>query len=260
MNRLIKLSIVAAGLVAATVNAYSWGQKGHDITCAIAEKHLTRKAQKQISAILDGKSIVYWSSWMDNASHTPEYKHTSTWHYKNIDADETYETAALNEKGDVVRAIEDQIAALKSGKLSKEESSVALRFLVHLVGDLHCPMHMGHKSDLGGNKWQVQFFGKGSNLHKIWDTEVIDSSRKWTYTEWTDQIDRCTKSQVKEIVEGTPNSWGKQTYLISTKLYESTPIGSKLSYDYVSEWSGMLEQQLLYGGLRLAAVLNDIFR
>ena len=197
---------------------------------------------------------------MDNASHTPEYKHTSTWHYKNIDADETYETAALNEKGDVVRAIEDQIAALKSGKLSKEESSVALRFLVHLVGDLHCPMHMGHKSDLGGNKWQVQFFGKGSNLHKIWDTEVIESSRKWTYTEWTDQIDRCTKSQVKEIVEGTPNSWGKQTYLISTKLYESTPIGSKLSYDYVSEWSGMLEQQLLYGGLRLAAVLNDIFR
>ena len=121
-------------------------------------------------------------------------------------------------------------------------------------------MHMGHKSDLGGNKWQVQFFGKGSNLHKIWDTEVIESSRKWTYTEWTDQIDRCTKSQVKEIVEGTPNSWGKQTYLISTKLYESTPIGSKLSYDYVSEWSGMLEQQLLYGGLRLAAVLNDIFR
>lgn len=72
--------MIAAGLVAATVNGYSWGQKGHDITCSIAEQHLTKKAKKQISEIFDGKSIVYWSSWMDNASHTPQYKHTSTWH------------------------------------------------------------------------------------------------------------------------------------------------------------------------------------
>ena len=122
MKRLIRFAMIAAGLVAATVNGYSWGQKGHDITCSIAEQHLTKKAKKQISEIFDGKSIVYWSSWMDNASHTPQYKHTSTWHYKNIDADETYETAQLNPDGDVVRAIEAQIEALKSGKLSKDES------------------------------------------------------------------------------------------------------------------------------------------
>ena len=260
MKRLIRFTMIAAGLVAATVNGYSWGQKGHDITCSIAEQHLTKKARKQISEIFDGKSIVYWSSWMDNASHTPQYKHTSTWHYKNIDADETYETAQLNPDGDVVRAIEAQIEALKSGKLSKDESAVALRFLVHLVGDLHCPMHMGHKSDRGGNKWQVQFFGRGSNLHKIWDSEVIESARKWTYSEWTEQIDRCSKEQVSKIMEGDPNTWGKQTYQLSTKLYESTPQGAKLSYDYVNEWSEMLEQQLLNGGIRLAAVLNDIFR
>ena len=61
-------------------------------------------------------------------------------------------------------------------------------------------------------------------------------------------------------MEGDPNTWGKQTYQLSTKLYESTPQGAKLSYDYVNEWSEMLEQQLLNGGIRLAAVLNDIFR
>lgn len=102
LSKLLKLACLGTGLLAATVNGYSWGQKGHDVTCAIAQKHLTKKAKKQISEILDGKSIVYWANWMDNASHTPEFRHTSTWHYKNIDADETFENAALNEHGDVI--------------------------------------------------------------------------------------------------------------------------------------------------------------
>ena len=152
MKRTLKLVCLCAGLLAVSVNGYSWGQKGHDVTCAIAQKHLTRKAEKKISAILDGKSIVYWANWMDNASHTPEYQYTSTWHYKNIDADETFETAQINKDGDVLIAVNEQIAALKSGKLNKEEQALALKFLVHLVGDMHCPMHMGHKSDKGGNR------------------------------------------------------------------------------------------------------------
>ena len=53
--------------------AMAWGQKGHDVTCAIAERHLSKSARKQVSRILDGTSIVYWSSWMDNASHPNEY-------------------------------------------------------------------------------------------------------------------------------------------------------------------------------------------
>ena len=256
----IKLACVTALLLTATVSGYSWGQKGHDVTCAIAERHLTKKAQKQISEILDGKSIVYWANWMDNASHTPEFRYTSTWHYKNIDADETYENAQLNEHGDVVRAIDEQIAALKSGKLSKEEQALSLKFLVHLMGDLHCPMHMGHRSDKGGNRWQVQYFGSGRNLHSIWDSGVIESAHKWTYSEWADQIDRLTKQEQWQTVQGSPTTWGKETYEICKKIYDSTPVGSKLSYDYVSEWSETVEQQLLRAGLRLAEVLNGIFK
>ena len=163
-NGILRMVCLAAGLLAFVVNGYSWGQKGHDVTCAVAQNHLTRKAKKQISNILDGKSIVYWANWMDNASHTPDYRYTLTWHYKNIDADETFGQALLNENGDVVRAINEQIDALKSGKLSKEEQALSLKFLVHLMGDLHCPMHLGHRSDLGGNRWQVQYFGKGTTF------------------------------------------------------------------------------------------------
>lgn len=260
LNRIFKMVGIAAGLLAVSVNGYSWGQKGHDVTCAIAEKHLTKKANKKISEILDGKSIVYWANWMDNASHTPEYKHTSTWHYKNIDADETFENAKINEKGDVIRAVEKQIEALKSGKLNKEEQALSLKFLVHLVGDMHCPMHMGHKSDLGGNRWQVQYFRKGSNLHSVWDSGVIESAHKWTYSEWVEQIDINDKETNRKLAEGTPQSWGKETYEVCKTIYDATPVGSKLSYDYVSDWSETVENQLLRAGLRLASVLNDIFK
>ncbi len=258
-NAILKLVCLSAGLLTSVVDGYSWGQKGHDVTCAIAERHLNRKARKQISDILEGKSIVYWANWMDNASHTPEYGYTTTWHYKNIDADETYAQAPLNEKGDVVRAINEQIEALKSGELNREEQALSLKFLVHLMGDLHCPMHMGHKSDLGGNRWQVQYFGKGSNIHSVWDSGLVESAHKWTYTEWVEQIDIMGKEENKRIAAGTPATWGEETYEVCKTVYDATPIGSKLSYDYVSEWSTVAEMQLLRAGLRLAAVLNDIF-
>lgn len=258
-GRTLKMVCIAAGLLVFAVDGYSWGQKGHDVTCAIAQKHLTKKAQKQIAEILDGKSIVYWANWMDNASHTPKYKYTSTWHYKNIDADETYESAALNENGDVVRAINAQIESLKSGELRKEEQATALKFLVHLMGDLHCPMHMGHKSDLGGNRWQVRYFGSGKNLHSVWDSGIIESAHKWTYTEWVEQIDTYSRKENRSIIEGCPETWGKETYEITKTIYEETPVGSNFSYDYVSRWTETVETQLLRAGLRLAAVLNDIF-
>lgn len=254
------LFTVCAALLAGTSVASAWGQKGHDVTCEIAKRHLTAKAQKKISDILDGKSIVYWANWLDNASHTPEYAYTKTWHYKNIDAGETYDNAPLCQTGDVVTAIDAQVKALKSGELNKDAAALALKMLVHLVGDLHNPMHIGHRSDRGGNRLQVQFFHSGKNLHGIWDTDMVERAHRWTYSEWADEIDTVGKSQIKEMVKGTPSDWGRETYEITTRIYDGTPVGSKLSYDYVSVWTPVIEDQMEKGGLRLANLLNEIFR
>lgn len=268
----LRALFVGAWLIlgAATASsAFAWGQKGHDVTCNIAQRHLTKKAQKAISEIFDGKSIVYWSNWMDNASHGAEFAYTKTWHYKNIDAGESFDEAPLNENGDVVTAIEAQVAALKSGTLNKEASALALKMLVHLVGDLHCPMHMGHRSDSGGNRWQVQYFNNGSNLHSVWDSSIVESAHKWTYTEWANELDVLGKGpavfgrgnkDIQAITAGSLRDWGKETFAIATYVYDNTPVGSKLSYDEVAFWTPVIEQQFLYGGLRLAALLNDIFQ
>lgn len=260
LKSLFFVTLLCAGMAAGTTTARAWGQKGHDVTCSIAERHLTKKAARKISQVLDGKSIVYWASWMDNASHTPEFSYTKTWHYKDIDPDETYETCALCETGDVVTGINSQVEALKSGTLNKEAEAIALKMLIHMVGDLHCPMHTARKSDLGGNRWQVQFFNNGKNLHSVWDSDLVETAHKWTYSEWTDQIDRADKAAIKEMSAGTPDDWCKETHGIAEMIYDKTPVGTKISYNYISEAAPIIEQQFLRGGLRLAALLNEIYK
>lgn len=252
---LITLSLSFIGL-----SAFGWGQKGHDVTAYIAEKNLTPTTLEKVTELLDGKSIVYWANWLDNASHTPEYAYSKTWHYKNIDADMEYEEAPLHPDGDIVRAIYQQVEILKNPDSSKSDRQLALKIVGHLMGDIHQPMHMGHASDLGGNRWTINYFGRDSNLHSIWDSSVPESAHKWTYTEWENQINRANPEEITIILaEGNPDRWGQETFEICKRVYALTPQGTKISYDYVSDWTPVVEEQLLRGGLRLADVLNSIF-
>ncbi len=240
--------------------ANAWGQKGHDVTCTIASRHLTKKARKQVAHLLEGRSMVYWSNWLDNASHTPKFAYTKTWHYKNVDDGVAYENAPLEPKGDVVTAVTKLVDDLKDKTASDAQKALALKMLIHLVGDMHQPMHMGHKTDLGGNRWDVRFFGRGANLHGIWDTDVLEHGHKWSHTEWAEQIDILGRDEVKTICSGTFDDWARETHRTATAVYAGTPQNTNLSYDYLAEWVPVVERQLLYGGLRLAHLLNEIFR
>lgn len=254
-------NILITGLLSLSAfSAFGWGQKGHDTTAFIAENHLTPITKAVVEELLDGKSIVYYSNWLDNASHTPEYAYSKTWHYKNIDDGQTFDKAPLLETGDIVRAIEAQAAILQSPDASREQKQLALKIVVHLLGDIHQPMHMGHASDLGGNRWLVKYFGKENNLHSVWDSSLPESAHKWSYTEWQQQIDRASYAEAEGIIaEGTPAMWGEETYNICKDVYAKTPEGTKISYDYIAEWTPVIEQQFLKGGLRLADLLNSIF-
>lgn len=240
-------------------NSWGWGQMGHDIVANIAENHLNRKTQKAVNELLEGKSMVYWSNWLDNASHTPEYAYTKTWHYKNVDQGFTYDTMEQEPNGDVVTAIKSQLEVLKSKESTTEQKQLALKIIIHLVGDLHQPMHMGHRTDLGGNKWLVNHFNRSTNLHSLWDTQMIESGHSWSHTEWTEELNRISKNEIKNVCKGSIDDWAKETLAIATDIYNSTPEKSRLSYDYHAKWTPIVEQQLLHGGLRLAFLLNQIF-
>lgn len=256
MNRTL-ISLLAACSMPATM--LGWGQKGHDVTAAIAERHLTPAARAMADSLLDGRSLVYWANWLDNASHQMDYAYTKTWHYKNIDAGETYESAPANPAGDAVTAIRSQIEVLSDPVTTPQQADLALRILVHVMGDLHQPMHLGHAKDQGGNRVKMKFFDRETNLHSIWDSSLVESGRKWSYTEWQQQIDRADDATEAEIISGTVDDWARQTFDIATQCYVYFRPGAKVMYNDIARWTPVIEQQFLRGGLRLAHVLNSIF-
>ena len=184
--------------------AFAWGQKGHDVTAYIAECRLTPEAAEKVRKALDGYSPVYIANWLDFASYWPEYAYSKTWHYLNIDEGETLESMSRNPGGDVLTAVTRLTEKLKSGRLTPEEETLSLKMLIHLVGDMHCPMHLGRLSDLGGNKRPVRFFGRDTNLHSVWDTNIPEAAHKWSYSEWQQQIDRLTDEEAAQIAAGEP--------------------------------------------------------
>lgn len=255
----LKQLVASAAMLATAITASAWGQKGHDVTAYIAEQHLTPATQAAVDSIFQGKSLVYWANWLDNASYQLEHAYTKTWHYKNIDADVAYADAPLNPKGDVVRAVKAQIEVLSDSTASAADTFLALKILVHCMGDMHQPLHMGHLSDRGGNEHKVKFFDTATNLHSIWDSRLLESAHKWGYTEWQQQVDRATSEQQAAIIAGNPDQWGEETFGIATQCYKYFQPGAKVMYNDIARWAPVIEQQLLRGGLRLAHVLNTIF-
>lgn len=243
-----------------TFSAFAWGAKGHDVVACIAQRNLSKRAERRITTLLQGQSMVYVANWMDNASHTPEYEHTKTWHYVNVEPSEgSYYDSEKEPKGDVVVAIDSIIERIKSGELSKEEERIELMMLIHLVGDMHCPMHAGHKSDRGGNSTKVRYFGQQKSLHTLWDSDIVESAHRWSYSEWAEQIDRVGRKQERKIQQGTPSEWIEESVALVEDIYNNSPTNQNLSYDYVARYAPVIELQLLKGGLRLAAILEQLY-
>lgn len=256
----MKKSLIIVIALLSYLPSFGWGQKGHDVVAYIAECNLTPEVYQKVVKKLGGHSLVYHANWLDNASYSDQYRYTKTWHYANVDEGYTYDTMPKNEKGDVVTAINGIIAEMKSGKLSAEQESVRLRMLIHLVGDIHCPMHAGHLSDRGGNGVMVKFFNKDTKLHSLWDTALVEAAHKWSYTEWEQQLNRyCAAERKAELSKGTATDWLNESHAIATEIYKATPEKSKVSYDYIAYYAPVIEKRLLSGGLRLARILNELY-
>jgi len=175
-----------------------------------------------------------------------------------MDLDENYADIKKNPKGDLVTGINKCIAVLKDDNSTHEDKVFYLKFLVHLVGDLHQPLHIGQREDKGGNGIQVQWFGKGANLHSVWDSKMIE---EWnmSYLELADNAQELSKNQVKEIEKGSLIDWVNEVHEITKKVYKSAKSGDKLKYKYSYDYMGTVRVQLQKGGIRLAKILNEIY-
>ncbi|PQJ32435.1 S1/P1 Nuclease [Nonlabens arenilitoris] len=244
-------------LVTYTVQADDWGKTGHRTTGAIADQYLNKKARKAIAQLLDGESLALVSTYADDIKSDTLYRAYGPQHYVNIPFDKTYDTHPQSEKGDIIQAIDHCIATLKSDMASKEEKAFQLRLLVHFIGDLHQPLHTGISEDKGGNDFQVRWYRDGSNLHRVWDSQMIESYGM-SYSELAINMPQLTRKELKAMASGTHRDWLEDSRIVVRDIYANTTVGEKLGYRYMYDYFAVLKGQLQKGGVRLAALLNEV--
>jgi hypothetical protein len=236
-----------------------WGQTGHRTTAEIAQSYLSKDAKKEISKLLNGRSLAFVSTFGDEIKSDSKYREYSPWHYVNLpDGASKYIKDEANSKGDLLMALRKCVKVLKDKKASKKDKEFYLKMLVHFVGDLHQPLHTGRGEDKGGNDIQVRWFGEGSNLHRVWDSEMIDSYQM-SYTEMASNASSLSEVQKKAIASGSFEDWMYESKALSERVYASAEIGENLGYKYMYDWFPVVGEQLQKGGIRLASVLNEVF-
>lgn len=261
-NNFLKKLALGLAILCSPAITMAWGTNGHRISGQIAEDHLTPKARAAIKAILGNESIAMASNWADFIKSDPAFSYLSSWHYVDFDRPMSYpemtEFLGHDANVDAYSKFNFLVSELKKKGLSKENKLLYLRMLIHITEDVHQPMHTAHTDDQGGNGFKVNWFSKPTNLHSIWDSELINF-QELSYTEYAATLDHPTAAQVKDWQSAPITKWLFESSQISEKLYTEIKPGETLNYKYNFTHLDTLNQQLLKGGIRLAGVLNELF-
>lgn len=241
-----------------TNESFGWGLTGHRVVGLIAERHLNKKARKQIEEILKNESIAEVSNYMDFIKSDATFRKMSPWHYATIPNGKKYEEVGTPEEGDIIQTIQRLIDELKAKEFSDMDEAFALKCLIHLVGDIHQPLHVGNGEDKGGNDVSLQYFGTKTNLHSVWDQKMIDG-QQYSYVEYANWIDHVTKVQEELWSSTSVMDWAYESMQLRNQCYETIPSNYKLSYQYVYDNIELVNQRLLQAGIRLASLLNEIY-
>lgn len=238
-------------------HAMAWGPTGHRIVGLIAEKHLSKKARKNIERILRNETLAEVSVFMDFIKSDNTKRHMNPWHYMTIPDGQPYEQAGTPEEGDVYVTMTRLISEIETKQFTDEDEAFALKCLVHLIGDVHQPLHVGNGEDRGGNDVKLEFFWESSNLHRVWDSGIIDQ-QKYSYSEYVEWINHPTAEQVEAWQSDSMMDWITESTSYREQIYD-LPESMKINYRYVYDNIELVNLRLLQAGVRLAGVLNELY-
>ncbi len=236
------------------LQATAWGRDGHAMIAEVAVQRLSGNAQAQVTNLLDGMPPDEAASWMDAMRRNGRYRYMQHWHYINISKDSSYQPGG---KDDIIYALEQSFLVLKNKLGSDSQRREALLILMHLMGDLHQPLHTGYATDKGANKLQVNISGrKGTNLHHLWDSDIIQR-KDITLQTVISYGKTLTPSALAAIQRGDVISWMSESRGHLPHVYQFT--GHTVDEVYMRNAEALVTRQLFVAGVRLAAVLNTIF-
>ena len=270
MSRLAAFAL-CAGLTVVSAPAAAWGPLGHRISAALAEREIGGRTRAQVEQILGRETLVEAATVPDEerSNPAPFWQETaSPYHYVTLPVGETADHLQHPPEGDAATALARYTAVLRDPAASREDKALALRFVVHIVPDLHMPLHAGKPGDRGGNDVKVTWFDQPQNLHWVWDEGIL-LHQQLSFSEYAERLARrTTPAEVLQWWDPRPATWIDESTALRDRLYPATgpeaglgtpesPI--KLSWNYEWQWRPSVEQRLQQGGVRLAAYLDWVF-
>ena len=251
VNNFKSLALLLVSFIFIT-SVFAWGKRGHNITAEIAFNYLSDSDKAKLMSYLQGMTIEEASNWLDEVRSQPQYKYTAPWHYINIPSGEMYRQ---DDKPNVVNALTHSIMSLQTNEgLSSDDIRFNLLVLIHLMGDIYQPLHDGYASDKGGNDYQVSFLGKGSNLHRVWDSEIIET-QNITLEDCLAEAKKVSHESLLKFYQVTPARWMEASRSLVQGCY---PTNHKIDESYIREKAQVIKKQLAIAGLRLGAMLTII--
>ncbi|KAF7018975.1 hypothetical protein CFC21_032208 [Triticum aestivum] len=279
MGLLMLLHVLLVAAAARAPAAQAWGKEGHYMTCKIADGFLTSEALTGVKALLPSWAngeLAEVCSWAD--SQRFRYRWSSPLHFADTpgDCEFSYARDCHDTKGNknvcVVGAINNYTAALQDSS-SPFDPTESLMFLAHFVGDVHQPLHCGHVDDLGGNTIKLRWYKRKSNLHKVWDSDVITEAMKDFFDKDQDAMIESIQRNITEDWSSEEKQWeacrsktttcaekyAQESALLACDAYEGVEQDDTLGDEYYFKALPVVQKRLAQGGVRLAAILNRIF-
>ena len=257
MRSTILTVIFAFFLYLMPTRSFAWGAKGHGLVAEIAFHFLDDSTKIKVKKYLGSMSIEEAASWMDDNRSNSYFDFEKPWHYLDMDKGEVY---VPSPQKNILTVLHAAIIELQKNRAQMKRKDIAhdILYIFHLVGDIHQPLHTGYSVDRGGNDINVTSQNFTSNLHSAWDTQIIESEGI-TLAKCLQLYDSVYTPQMKTQVQKiNVMTWMTQSRSLLDTVYGYQ--NGTLDRAYVQRSVTIIENQLLKGGLRLAAVLTDIFK
>ena len=256
LRHYIKFSL-AALLWAASMPAFPWGPQGHRVAGALTVEYLSPAALAEVEALLGSESLADASTWADRMRDSPSpfwQKTAGPYHYVTVRSGKSYSEIGPPGKGDSVTALAEFGQTLTDPAASRAHRQLALRFSVHIIQDLHQPLHVGNGRDRGGNNVKLKLRGKSTNLHRVWDSSILAVAGR-SDRDWVARLSRITPQQARDWTEADPLAWIAESASLREQIY---PEHSIIDDDYLRRWLPKVELRLQQSAVRTAAWLNSL--
>ncbi|WP_144606000.1 S1/P1 nuclease [Algoriphagus algorifonticola] len=240
-----------------STQSFAWGQLGHYLIGLMAQRQMKESTVKRVEKIIYPMSIARSGTWMDEIRSDSTFNYATTWHYLTSKNGE-YDPAHQEKGGDAYEAIQRLKNELKAGGLTPQQEAEKLKMLIHMVEDIHQPLHVGTGEDRGGNDVKIEFFGNPTNLHALWDSGMIER-QGMSYSEIANELyRRITPELQRHYQSASMQDWLKEAVSLRPMVYD-LPENKRISYSYMYQYYHVAEERMVAASVRLAQILEEIY-